>query len=130
MHGASRHSGTRRTTPWNSRGCTTRSRSSPGRTKGEAVWRAAERGEREKVLEQIESFDEARVTSRRQGGYYTRAMVFDRFSEPDVMRLRDVQVSEPQAGEVLIRVDYSGVNPADSKTRAGLSTRDRNILIS
>jgi NADPH2:quinone reductase len=52
-----------------------------------------------------------------------RAMVFDRYGEPDVMRLRDLPVPEPQEGEVLIRVGYAGVNPADSKTRAGLSTR-------
>jgi NADPH:quinone reductase-like Zn-dependent oxidoreductase len=36
-----------------------------------------------------------------------RAMVFDRYGEPDVMRLRDVPVPEPQAGEVLIRVGYA-----------------------
>jgi NADPH:quinone reductase-like Zn-dependent oxidoreductase len=52
-----------------------------------------------------------------------RAMVFDRYGEPDVMRLRELPVPEPQEGEVLIRVGYAGVNPADSKTRAGLSTR-------
>ena len=46
-------------------------------------------------------------------------MVFDRFGEPDVMQLRDVPVPKPHEGEVLIRVGYSGVNPADSKTRAG-----------
>lgn len=51
------------------------------------------------------------------------AMVFDRFGEPDVMQLRDVPVPKPQEGEVLIRVCYSGVNPADSKRRAGDSAR-------
>jgi NADPH:quinone reductase len=51
------------------------------------------------------------------------AMVFDRFGEPDVMQLRDVPVPKPQEGEVLIRVGYSGVNPADSKRRAGHSAR-------
>ena len=52
-----------------------------------------------------------------------RAMVFDRYGEPDVMHLRDVPVPEPQEGEVLIRVGYSGVNSADSKTRGGFSSR-------
>jgi NADPH2:quinone reductase len=52
-----------------------------------------------------------------------RAMVFDRYGEPDVMHLRDVPVPEPQEGEVLIRVGYAGVNPADSKARAGHSER-------
>jgi NADPH2:quinone reductase len=50
-------------------------------------------------------------------------MVFDRYGEPDVMHLKDVPVPEPQDGEVLIRIGYAGVNPADSKTRAGLGTR-------
>ena len=39
-----------------------------------------------------------------------RAMVFDRYGEPDVMELRDVSVPEPQDGEILIRVAYAGVN--------------------
>jgi len=52
-----------------------------------------------------------------------RAMVFDRYGEPDVMRLRDVPVPDPQAREILIRVGYAGVNPADSKARAGHSAR-------
>jgi len=43
-----------------------------------------------------------------------RAMVFDRYGDPDVMSLRDVPVPEPQDGEVLIRVAYAGVNPSDT----------------
>jgi NADPH:quinone reductase len=50
-------------------------------------------------------------------------MVFDRYGEPDVMRLRDVPVPEPQEDEVLIRIGYAGVDPADSKARAGHSAR-------
>jgi NADPH2:quinone reductase len=46
-------------------------------------------------------------------------MVFDSYGEPEVMRLRDVPIPEPQDAEVLIRVAYAGVNPADSKTRGG-----------
>ena len=52
-----------------------------------------------------------------------RAMVFDRYGEPDVMSLRDVPVPEPQDGEVLIRVGYAGVNPSDSKARSGQTAR-------
>lgn len=52
-----------------------------------------------------------------------RAMVFDRYGEPDVMQLRDVSVPEPQGDEVLIRVGYAGVNPSDTKARAGHSAR-------
>ena len=52
-----------------------------------------------------------------------RAMVFDRYGDPDVMNLRDMPVPEPQEGEVLIRVGYAGVNPSDSKARSGESAR-------
>ena len=38
-----------------------------------------------------------------------RAMVFDRYGDPDVMNLREVPVPEVQEGEVLIRVGYAGV---------------------
>jgi NADPH2:quinone reductase len=52
-----------------------------------------------------------------------RAMVFDRYGDPDVMSLRDVPVPDPQDGEVLIRVGYAGVNPSDTKARSGESAR-------
>ena len=52
-----------------------------------------------------------------------RAIVFDSYGDPDVMRLRNEPVPEPQEGEVLIRVGYAGINPADSKTRAGHAAR-------
>ena len=52
-----------------------------------------------------------------------RAMIFDRYGEPDVMRLEEVPVPELQDGEILIRVAYAGVNPADSKARSGESAR-------
>src|ERR1700761_6961653 len=50
-------------------------------------------------------------------------MIFDHYGPPDVMRLKDVPIPEPQDGEVLIRVAYAGVNPADSKTRGGYVSR-------
>jgi hypothetical protein len=52
-----------------------------------------------------------------------RAMVFDRYGDPDVLCLKNVPVPEPQDGEVLIRVGYAGVNPADSKARSDQSAR-------
>ena len=52
-----------------------------------------------------------------------RARVFDRYGEPNVMSLRETPILEPEDGEVLIRVCYAGVNPADSKARSGQSAR-------
>jgi len=48
-----------------------------------------------------------------------RAMVIDRFGGPEVLRPADVETPEPGPGEVLIRVAYAGVNPADWKCREG-----------
>jgi len=49
-----------------------------------------------------------------------RAMVFDRYGEPDVMHLKDVPVPEPQDSEV-IRVGYSGVSIQPTRTSDGNS---------
>jgi NADPH2:quinone reductase len=58
-----------------------------------------------------------------------RAMVIEHYGEPDVMRLRDAPVPEPQDGEVLMRVCYAGVNPSDSKAPSG-AERTRGLSIS
>ena len=39
----------------------------------------------------------------------------------DVLRVQDIPTPSPQAGEVLVQVAYSGVNPSDVKSRAGVS---------
>jgi NADPH:quinone reductase len=52
-----------------------------------------------------------------------RAMVVDRYGDPDVMSVSEEPVPEPQDGEVLIRVGYAGVNPSDSKARSGQAAR-------
>lgn len=41
------------------------------------------------------------------------------FGGPDVLRLEDVPMPEPQADEVLIRVHAASVNPVDYKMRSG-----------
>jgi len=48
-----------------------------------------------------------------------RAMVIDRFGGPEVFRDAEVETPSPRAGEVLIRIAYAGVNPADWKCREG-----------
>lgn len=39
------------------------------------------------------------------------AIRFDRYGSPDVLRLADVPIPEPAAGEVLVRVQAAGVDP-------------------
>jgi NADPH2:quinone reductase len=41
----------------------------------------------------------------------------------DVLRVADVDTPSPGAGEVLVRVHASGVNPTDYKTRSGVTRR-------
>ncbi len=48
-----------------------------------------------------------------------KAMVIDRFGGPEELELREIPTASPGEGEVLIRVAYAGVNPADCKIRAG-----------
>ncbi|WP_150696084.1 NADP-dependent oxidoreductase [Pandoraea terrae] len=48
-----------------------------------------------------------------------RAVVMDRVGGPEVMKLASVLRPAPGPGEVLIKVAYAGVNPADWKCREG-----------
>ncbi|MDG4836325.1 NADPH:quinone reductase [Micromonospora sp. WMMD967] len=46
-----------------------------------------------------------------------KAIVYERTGDPSVLELVDRPVPEPAAGEVLVRVAVSGVNPTDWKSR-------------
>jgi len=48
-----------------------------------------------------------------------RGMVIDRFGGPGELHLADLPRPTPRGGEVLIRVEYAGTNPADWKCREG-----------
>ncbi len=48
-----------------------------------------------------------------------RAMAIDRFGGPEVLHLAELALPAPGPGEVLIKVAYAGVNPADWKCREG-----------
>jgi NADPH:quinone reductase len=53
-----------------------------------------------------------------------RAALYDRHgASQDVLRVRDVDTPEPGPGEVRVRVEYSGVNPTDWKSRGGMTPR-------
>lgn len=49
-----------------------------------------------------------------------KQIVITKFGEPDVLAIQSAAVPQPQAGEVLVKVAFAGVNPIDVKTRAGL----------
>ena len=48
-----------------------------------------------------------------------RVVRFDRFGGPEVLELVDEPLTEPAAGEVRVALRAAGLNPADSKRRAG-----------
>ncbi|HST81639.1 MAG TPA: NADPH:quinone reductase [Kineosporiaceae bacterium] len=48
-----------------------------------------------------------------------KAMVYRRSGGPEVIEAEDLEIPKPGAGEVLVRVAVSGVNPTDWKSRQG-----------
>lgn len=49
-----------------------------------------------------------------------KAMVVREFGGPEVLELREIPRPEPRAGQVLLRVKASSVNPVDTKIRSGM----------
>jgi NADPH2:quinone reductase len=49
-----------------------------------------------------------------------RAIVIDRFGGPEQLHPADIKTPEPQAGEVLIKIECTSVNPVDWKIREGM----------
>jgi NADPH2:quinone reductase len=47
-----------------------------------------------------------------------KAVAIDRFGGPDVLTVREVEVPEPEADQILVRVIASGTNSVDAKVRA------------
>lgn len=48
-----------------------------------------------------------------------RALILNRYGDPDVLTLGERPAPQPGPGEVLVRVHFSGVNPIDVGVRAG-----------
>jgi NADPH2:quinone reductase len=53
-----------------------------------------------------------------------RAALYDKYgAAADVLRIGEVDRPEPGPGEVRVRIEYSGVNPTDWKSRSGATAR-------
>jgi NADPH:quinone reductase-like Zn-dependent oxidoreductase len=57
-----------------------------------------------------------------------RAVVYDRYGPPDVLRLEDVQRPVPKQDEVLIKIHATTVSRADCATREG--NRHSGLVVS
>ena len=49
-----------------------------------------------------------------------KAVRFDEYGDVDVLKVADVPVPDPGAGQVLVRVKAAGINPGEAKIREGL----------
>jgi len=49
-----------------------------------------------------------------------KAIVVREFGEPEVMKLEEVPMPEPQGSQVLVRIHAAGVNPVDTYLRSGI----------
>jgi NADPH2:quinone reductase len=52
-----------------------------------------------------------------------KAALYDRYGTARELRVEDVERPEPGPGEVRVRVEFSGVNPTDWKSRSGATPR-------
>ncbi|MEV4189348.1 NADPH:quinone reductase, partial [Streptosporangium canum] len=48
-----------------------------------------------------------------------RAVMMDRFGGPDVLQVRQVADPVPEAGQVLVAVEYAGITFVETQVRAG-----------
>ena len=49
-----------------------------------------------------------------------KAIVVREYGEPEVMKLEDVELTEPGDGQVVVRIEAAGVNPVDTYLRTGI----------
>src|SRR5262245_43063268 len=67
---------------------------------------------------------EKKMTSTNAAKATMKAVRIHAFGGPEQLRYEDVPRPAPKAGEVLIRIYASAVNPADWKLRSGLFGKD------
>lgn len=58
-----------------------------------------------------------------------RAILFDTYGGPEVLRIGDVALPEPAADQVKIKVAAIGINPADGKWRSGMFKARTQLLM-
>src|SRR5207253_4013843 len=66
---------------------------------------------------EVRRTDPALAAKREKEGRLMRAVVYDRYGPPDVLRLEDVERPIPKEDEVLVKIHATAVTRADCATR-------------
>lgn len=58
-----------------------------------------------------------------------KAAIINEFGDPKVLQITDVEKSVPDERQVLIKIRFTGINPVDTKVRAGTSGVSKKIKL-
>ncbi len=58
-----------------------------------------------------------------------KAAIISRFGPPDVLEITEIEKPVPDDNEVLIKIKFTGINPVDTKVRAGTSGMSKNLQL-
>ena len=58
-----------------------------------------------------------------------KAAIINEFGPPEVLQITDIEKPVPKENEVLIKIKFAGINPVDTKVRAGTSGMSKNLQL-
>ncbi len=56
-----------------------------------------------------------------------KAVIINQFGPPEVLEMIEMEKPVPKDNEVLIKIKFAGINPVDTKVRAGKSGMSKNL---
>lgn len=56
-----------------------------------------------------------------------KAAIINRFGPPEVLKIEEVEKPVPNDNQVLIKIQFTGINPVDAKVRAGTSGMSKQL---
>lgn len=58
-----------------------------------------------------------------------KVAIINKFGPPEVLQITDLEIPEPNEDEVLIKIKFAGINPVDTKVRAGTSGMSKKLQL-